>query len=166
MNPLSSGRAPSLAQWAGASSTMNASVVLDQPGNVAYTNLDLISGRVVVRTGRSTDISNIVVKLEGESRSRLMTPPGPEGQRPKPVVEYHKVGRSWLLRFGSGTDKSHRFCIECRWCFRPRKYNKIELRWLQGPRTHYQLDNMSIRSASSCLSTMHALCTRKARSLS
>lgn len=93
MNPLSSGRAPSLSQWAGAGSTMNASIVLDQPGNIAYTNLDVISGRVVVRSAKSTDITNIVVKLEGESRTRLMTPPGPDGQRPKPQVEYHKVGR-------------------------------------------------------------------------
>lgn len=91
MNPLSSGRAPGLAQWAGAASTMNASIVLDQPGNLAYTNLDLISGRVVVRTAKSTDVDDIVVKLEGESRTRLTTPPGPNGERPKPQVEYHKA---------------------------------------------------------------------------
>ncbi|EME82853.1 uncharacterized protein MYCFIDRAFT_137486 [Pseudocercospora fijiensis CIRAD86] len=70
---------------------MNATISLDQPGNVAYTNLDIISGRVVVRTARPADISKIEVKLEGESRTRLLSPQGPNGERPKPMVEYHKI---------------------------------------------------------------------------
>lgn len=70
---------------------MNASITLDQPGNVAYTNLDLISGRILVRTAKATDISSIVAKLEGECRTRLLSPQGPNGERPKALVEYHKI---------------------------------------------------------------------------
>jgi hypothetical protein len=71
--------------------SMQASIVLDQPGNISFTNLDEISGRVVVRCSKSVDISTIVVKLEGESRTRLMSSGGPDGERPKPQLEYHKV---------------------------------------------------------------------------
>lgn len=71
---------------------MNAAIVLDQPGNVSFTNLDEISGRVVVRATRSIDVDAIVVKLEGESRTRLMSPGGgPNNERPKAMLEYHKV---------------------------------------------------------------------------
>lgn len=71
---------------------MNATVVLDQPANVSYTNLDEISGRVVVRCGKAADVSSILVKLEGESRTRLLSPGGgPNNERPRPYLEYHKV---------------------------------------------------------------------------
>ena len=76
--------------------SMQASIVLDQPGNISFTNLDEISGRVVVRCTKSVDISTIVVKLEGESRTRLMSSGGQDGERPKPQLEYHKVS---LLTF-------------------------------------------------------------------
>lgn len=78
--------------------SMQASIVLDQPGNISFTNLDEISGRVVVRCTKSVDISTIVVKLEGESRTRLMSSGGPDGERPKPQLEYHKVG-NYALHF-------------------------------------------------------------------
>lgn len=71
---------------------MNTSVILDQPANVSYTNLDQISGRVVLRTSKSLDIDTIVVKLEGESRTRLLSAGGP-GDKQKPQLEYHKVCR-------------------------------------------------------------------------
>lgn len=70
---------------------MNASIVLDQPGNVSLTNLDIISGRVVVRNPKPADVESILVKLEGESRTRLLSPTGPNGERPRPQMEYHKV---------------------------------------------------------------------------
>lgn len=71
---------------------MNATVILDKGGNVAYTNLDEISGKVSIRCGKSADVSSIVVKLEGESRTRLMSPGGgPNNDRPKPQLEYHKI---------------------------------------------------------------------------
>jgi hypothetical protein len=98
-----------------ASMSMQASIVLDQPGNISFTNLDEISGRVIVRCSKSVDISTIVVKLEGESRTRLMSSGGPDGERPKPQLEYHKVR---LLNIGdtctSSTD-SCRSCTRCRW---------------------------------------------------
>nr|POE59208.1 hypothetical protein CFP56_24477 [Quercus suber] len=71
---------------------MSAAIILDQPGNSSFTNLDEISGRVVVRSARSIDVDAIVVKLEGESRSRLMSPGGgPANERPRPMLEYHKI---------------------------------------------------------------------------
>lgn len=76
--------------WRGPSDTMNASVVLDQPANVSFTNLDQISGRVVMKSSKSLDIDNIVVKLEGESRTRLLSPAS-GGEKQKPQLEYHKV---------------------------------------------------------------------------
>ncbi|KAI4747492.1 hypothetical protein E4T50_02238 [Aureobasidium sp. EXF-12298] len=50
---------------------MLASIVLDQ-SFPHYTNLDYISGKVFVRTQTATTVSGIVVKLEGESRTRLL----------------------------------------------------------------------------------------------
>jgi hypothetical protein len=76
---------------------MNTSIVLDQPANVSLTNLDIVSGRVVIRTPKATDVESILVKLEGESRTRLMSSPGPNGERPKPQMEYHKVGVNGCL---------------------------------------------------------------------
>lgn len=73
------------------SATMAASIVLDQAVNVSYTNLDQISGKVVVRCGKSMDVDSIDVKVEGESRTRLLAPAGPNGERPKPQLEYHRV---------------------------------------------------------------------------
>ena len=80
-----------------AGTSMQASIVLDQPGNISFTNLDEISGRVVVRCSKSVDISTIVVKLEGESRTRLMSSGGPDGERPKPQLEYHKVCLLYII---------------------------------------------------------------------
>lgn len=69
---------------------MLASIVLDQ-SFPHYTNLDYISGKVYVRTPTSTSVSSIVVKLEGESRTRLLPPPNPSNDRQKPQLEFHKV---------------------------------------------------------------------------
>ncbi|KAK5678646.1 hypothetical protein LTS10_009090 [Elasticomyces elasticus] len=87
---------------------MNAVVVLDQGGNISYTNLDEITGKVVVRCTKSSDVSSIAVKLEGESRTRLMSPTGPNGERPRPKLEYHKI----LARGGAPT-------VERKRCVRP-----------------------------------------------
>lgn len=70
---------------------MNAVIVLHQPGSVTYTNLDEISGKAIVRCTKSVDVDTIVVKLEGESRTRLLSPGGANNERPKPQLEYHKV---------------------------------------------------------------------------
>lgn len=90
MVPYNREKQPSISQWTGGN--MNAVVILDQGGNISYTNLDEISGKVVVRCGKKADISSIVVKLEGESRTRLMSPGGgPNRERPRPELEYHKI---------------------------------------------------------------------------
>jgi hypothetical protein len=78
-------RQPSITQWG----AMNAAIVVDQGGKV-FTNLDEISGRVVVRCSKSADITSIVVKLEGESRTRLLSPPS-QNDRQRPQLEYHKI---------------------------------------------------------------------------
>ena len=70
---------------------MNTSIVLDQPGNASFTNLDPVSGKVVLRCSKSVDIDFIVVKLEGESRTRLLSSSGSRGEKPKPQLEYHKA---------------------------------------------------------------------------
>jgi len=71
-------------------SSMLASIVLDKPPST-YTNLDFITGKVVVTSSSSVKVSSIVVKLEGESRSRLMPPTTPQNERPRPVLEFHKI---------------------------------------------------------------------------
>lgn len=69
---------------------MLASIVLDQKYS-HFTNLDIISGKVYVRTESPTNVSNIQVKLEGESRTRLVPPPTLDGDRQKPRLEFHKI---------------------------------------------------------------------------
>ena len=90
MVPYNKHLQPGIPQWT--TGAMNAAVVLDQGGNVTFTNLDEISGKVMLRCSKSADVSLIVVKLEGESRTRLLSPDaGPRGERPRPQIEYHKV---------------------------------------------------------------------------
>ncbi|KAI4804995.1 hypothetical protein E4T45_10972, partial [Aureobasidium sp. EXF-8846] len=75
---------------------MLASIVLDQ-SFPHYTNLDYISGKVFVRTPTATTVSAIVVKLEGESRTRLLVPTTHKishlsgAARQKPQLEFHKI---------------------------------------------------------------------------
>ena len=76
---------------------MLAAIILDQAFS-HYTNLDIISGRIVIRTPSSANVSSIVVKLEGESRTRLLPPPNPNGDRQKAQLEFHKVGRCRFIR--------------------------------------------------------------------
>lgn len=70
---------------------MNASMVLDQARNNTFTNLDFISGKVVLKCTKSSDLESIVVKLEGESRTRLLSSAAPGGERQRPQSEHHKV---------------------------------------------------------------------------
>jgi hypothetical protein len=123
---------------------MQASIVLDQPGNVSFTNLDVISGRVVVRCSKSVDISTIVVKLEGESRTRLMSSGGPDGERPKPQLEYHKVRISKMqIEALANSDRSY---TRCRWSSRLQMYLKGES--LEKVLILYQLGRTSILGSS------------------
>jgi hypothetical protein len=66
-------------------------LVLDKPHD-QYTNLDIVTGRVQLRLTNSTQVTSITVKLEGESRTRLLSPGNPElKEKPHPVQEVHKV---------------------------------------------------------------------------
>ncbi|KAL0264359.1 hypothetical protein SLS55_000307 [Diplodia seriata] len=71
---------------------MLVSIVLDEP-LPHYTNLDTISGRVIIRATSNTSVSSVVVKLEGESRTRLVPPQNPQfnNSKPRPVLEIHKI---------------------------------------------------------------------------
>lgn len=54
---------------------MSVRIQLDNPHSF-YTNLDFISGRVILSLTSDESVSAILVKLEGESRTVLMRPPG------------------------------------------------------------------------------------------
>ncbi|KAK0108920.1 hypothetical protein ONS96_002756 [Cadophora gregata f. sp. sojae] len=77
---------------------MSVRIVLDDP-HTFYTNLDFISGRIVLNLTSDENISAIVVKLEGESRTVLMRPmnvPNPQlyAQRQRRegiATENHKI---------------------------------------------------------------------------
>jgi hypothetical protein len=71
---------------------MPVQIILDNPVNV-WTNLDHMKGKVHLRLDSQSSISSIVVKLEGESRTKLIAiAPGDLNERPRPHEEYHKVG--------------------------------------------------------------------------
>jgi hypothetical protein len=70
---------------------MLVSISLEHP-HTHYTNLDIIQGKVFLRVPNPTNVSSIIVKLEGEARTRLLAavrPDRPERQRP--VLEVHKA---------------------------------------------------------------------------
>ena len=68
-------------------------VLLDRP-HAHFTNLDFITGKVLLQLNFNETISNIVVKLEGESRTRLAAPEYPTDRRNRggrAELEVHKV---------------------------------------------------------------------------
>ncbi|KAI1439246.1 hypothetical protein GGR50DRAFT_10250 [Xylaria sp. CBS 124048] len=73
---------------------MSIRIALDAPPEF-YTNLDFISGRVILALQRPESIGNIIIKLEGESRTALSV--APESERrdhrglPNVVTENHKI---------------------------------------------------------------------------
>ncbi|KAF1851582.1 arrestin [Cucurbitaria berberidis CBS 394.84] len=69
---------------------MFVSIALEHP-HEHYTNLDVIQGKVALRVPNPTNVSSIVVKLEGESRTRLLAPIHPNRpDKQRPVLEIHK----------------------------------------------------------------------------
>lgn len=69
---------------------MIVSIGLENP-HEHYTNLDVILGRVYLEVPNPTNVSSIVVKLEGESRTRLLAPIHPNRpDKQRPVLEVHK----------------------------------------------------------------------------
>ena len=72
---------------------MSVRIQLDRP-HAHFTNLDYITGRVIFSLTTDETISAIVVKVEGESRTRLAGPRSPYNDRPdksKIENEVHKV---------------------------------------------------------------------------
>ncbi|KAF2470922.1 arrestin [Lindgomyces ingoldianus] len=70
---------------------MLVSISLEHPHS-AYTNLDVVQGKIYLRVPNPSNVSNIVVKLEGESRTRLLAAVRPDRpDRQKPVLEVHKI---------------------------------------------------------------------------
>ncbi|KAI4865844.1 hypothetical protein F4820DRAFT_418775 [Hypoxylon rubiginosum] len=80
---------------------MSIRIALDNPPEF-YTNLDFISGRVILALNRPETIGNVIVKLEGESRTALMIPNAgdrddlyrhraPGGNIGNIVTENHKI---------------------------------------------------------------------------
>lgn len=77
---------------------MSASIELNGPHN-HITNLDVITGRVVVNLPSEAAIGGIQVKLEGESKTRLTGPRHPNGDpdKKRTELEVHKVRSIWIL---------------------------------------------------------------------
>lgn len=73
-------------------------ILLDRPHSF-FTNLDPIGGKVVLSVPNEETINAIVVKLEGESRTRLAAPiqAGPayrdRHERFQTELEVHKVSK-------------------------------------------------------------------------
>lgn len=78
---------------------MSAVIHLDRP-HAHFTNLDFITGRVVVNLPSETAIGGIQVKLEGESRTRLSGPRYPNQEnsdKRRTELEVHKVRYTALV---------------------------------------------------------------------
>lgn len=67
-------------------------IQLDRP-HAHFTNLDFITGKVHMQLYTNETISNIVVKLEGESKTRLAVPDNEYDRRDRGrmELELHKV---------------------------------------------------------------------------
>ncbi|CAI6339458.1 unnamed protein product [Periconia digitata] len=69
---------------------MHARLYLDHTHD-HYTNLDVLNGRVQLQIPNPVNVTSIVVKLEGEARTRLMTAIKPSRtDKQRPVLEVHK----------------------------------------------------------------------------
>lgn len=72
---------------------MSATIQLDGPDN-HFTNLDVISGKVILSLPSEASIGGIQVKLEGESKTRLSGPRHPhieQSDKKRTEIEVHKV---------------------------------------------------------------------------
>jgi len=77
---------------------MSVHIQLDQQ-QILFTNLDVLSGRVVLNLNREETIGAINVKLEGESRTRLAHPYNAQQRRRgrESELEVHKVCLCWRI---------------------------------------------------------------------
>jgi hypothetical protein len=70
---------------------MSVRIQLDDP-HAFYTNLDFISGRVILSLSSDENVSAILVKLEGESRTALMRPTGLSSQQQLSMRQNQRQG--------------------------------------------------------------------------
>ncbi|KIY02360.1 uncharacterized protein Z520_02498 [Fonsecaea multimorphosa CBS 102226] len=73
---------------------MSVRIQFDQPEQRCYTNLDFVSGNVILILPNDATISAVTVKLEGESRTRLAVPKFPNNERSdkkRSELEMHKL---------------------------------------------------------------------------
>ena len=70
---------------------MHAQIALETPYQ-AFTNLDFVKGKILLRLPSPAPLTSIMVKLEGESTTQLTPPPRDDyDDKPKPILEIHKV---------------------------------------------------------------------------
>ena len=72
---------------------MSATIQLNNPQG-HFTNLDFITGKVIVNLPTETSIAGIQIKLEGESKTRLSGPRHPhheQSDKKRTELEVHKV---------------------------------------------------------------------------
>lgn len=75
---------------------------LERPHTTHLTNLDFVSGKVILTLQTEASISGIQVKLEAESRTRLAGPRYPHNEhseKKRTELEVHKVWLSFILHF-------------------------------------------------------------------
>lgn len=70
---------------------MNVQIILDQPPGGLFTNLDVVSGRVVLRLPKASNISSIQVKLEGEANSTLSEEDNTADRNTRSDTEKHRI---------------------------------------------------------------------------
>ena len=82
--------------------TMSVRIQFDRP-QVHFTNLDFLTGKVIIHLVADAAISAVTVKLEGESRTRLSGPRltynNERSDKRRTELEWHKVSKCCLCYF-------------------------------------------------------------------
>jgi Arrestin (or S-antigen), N-terminal domain len=94
---------------------MSVRIQFDKP-NACHTNLDFVTGRVILILQSDTTVQAITVKLEGESKTRLAGPRSTNAERndkQKVELEIHKVRKwcCWIIM--SITELALIYCHSC-----------------------------------------------------
>lgn len=74
---------------------MSVRIQFDKP-NAWFTNLDFVSGRVILTLQSDATLQAISVKLEGESKTRLGVPKADNDRKSRTEIEVHKVSECTL----------------------------------------------------------------------
>lgn len=135
---------------------MSVHIQFDQPESRCYTNLDFVTGRVVLVLPYDAAITAVTVKLEGESRTRLSGPKFPGNERSdkrRYELEAHKV-RNKAFRILPCAHRYYSFCTKFLPFF-PRLSYKTGAR---HPRIPSWLDNMCTRLVSRFADIIYRFC--------